>query len=100
MPAPERESGEEEWEDEIERERETIVLTAEIDLREEKLWFEPRSYLVSEEKKYSGSDDGTKRRDETHPGGSLGSPSHRKERIEFLPAFFRIVVIVKFSINS
>lgn len=83
----ERESDEEEREDGAERGRETTVLTAEIEACEEKSsGSKPRSYPISEEKKYSGSDDGTKRRDETHRGVSL----LQKERIEFLPAFFRI----------
>lgn len=72
MPAPKRESGEEEREDGVERGRETTVLTAGIEACEEKSsGSKPRSYPISEEKKYSGSDDGTKKRDETHRGGSL-----------------------------
>lgn len=61
MPALERESGEEEWEDEVERERETIVLTAGIEACEKKSsGSKPRSCPISEEKKYSRSHDGDK----------------------------------------
>lgn len=99
MPASERESGEEEWEDEVERERETTVLTAEIETCEKKSFGLNRGHTWYQRRK-SIWDRMTEQRDVTHRGGTLGSPSRRKERIEFLPAFFRIVVIVEFSIKS
>lgn len=64
MPTSERESGEEEWEDEVERERETTVLTAEIETCEKKSFGLNRGHTWYQRRKsIPGSDDGTKRRD-------------------------------------